>query len=312
MAQDLLNHLELKSLRILIQLLETKSVTAVADTMAMRPPSVTYHLNKLRDTFEDPLLVPVGRKLVLTPKAEELHLALVPVLKQLELALNVNTFEPVNATGVVKIAVQDFGAIAVIPRLLDELEKSAPNITIEVVNWPQNAERLMQSGEIDLAINAITQLNSQLHGYQLGDMSFSVLMDKQHPLAQAHFSDRAVFDYAHVRVHPTGLGEMRIDALARSLNVTRNVSLKASTFSLVAQAIQDSERVAIVATGAANVLSRDRFAVMPFPAIEPVPLHCFWHQRSHHDPVHKFVRKHLIAISQTLFNHYMNTGEESV
>jgi DNA-binding transcriptional LysR family regulator len=64
--------LDLNLLVALDSLIEEKSVTAAADAQHLTQSAMSAALNRLREYFQDSLLVPAGRKMILTPKAEEL------------------------------------------------------------------------------------------------------------------------------------------------------------------------------------------------------------------------------------------------
>lgn len=292
--------IELKSIRIFLALVENPSVTFVAQKMGMQRPSITYHLNKLREEFNDPLFVQVGRDLQATQRANRLAPKLAIAVTALEEAISEETFAPHKVERCFRIAMQDSSAAAVIPQLIKELEKVAPNISIDLVNWPQNAEQKLLDGEIDLAINAIAKLNNQLHGFQLGSMPMCAVMSSSHPLSQSKFDVSRLFEYPHVRVKSTGIGENHVDELADALGKDCKVVLHASTFTVLTAAIHQSNLIGVLPLAAAFNLPRADFCMHVLPEIPAIPFHCFWHQRLHHDKAHKLVRSLLIDVSRRL------------
>ena len=65
-------NLDLNLLSALDKLLRLRSVSRAADEMSITQSAMSNALNRLRQYFDDPLLVQVGRKMVLTPRAEGL------------------------------------------------------------------------------------------------------------------------------------------------------------------------------------------------------------------------------------------------
>jgi LysR family transcriptional regulator, nod-box dependent transcriptional activator len=65
--------LDLNLLVVLDELIQEKSVSAVARRLNLSQPAISGSLNRLREYFGDDLLVPSGRTMLLTPKAEELR-----------------------------------------------------------------------------------------------------------------------------------------------------------------------------------------------------------------------------------------------
>ncbi|MGF1721157.1 LysR substrate-binding domain-containing protein [Vibrio kyushuensis] len=300
MKKDPLATIELKSLRVLSELLKNHNVTSVASAMAMQPSSVTYHLNKLRESLADPLFVQVGRQLTPTQRALSLEPKLAVLFSEVENIVNPELFDPYTIHHNFKIAIQDIGAEVLVPILLKRLNVEAPNVTIEIINWPSDVEQQMHDGTIDIAINAIVNLSSQIHGYQLNNVPLSLVVRKDHPLASGAYDINEIFDYPQVRVAPTALGEGYVDQLAERLGKHRNIVLSASTFSVLSSVIKSSDIVGVFAYGAAQQLGHHDFFYKIIDEIPPIPLHCFWHQRVHHEPAHQFIRGLIIEISQEL------------
>ncbi|MGF1696223.1 LysR substrate-binding domain-containing protein [Vibrio lamellibrachiae] len=298
MNKDPLASIELKSLRVLSELLKNHNVTAVASVMAMQPSSVTYHLNKLRDSLSDPLFVQVGRQLTPTQRALSLEPKLAVLFAEVENIVNVELFEPYKIHRNFRIAIQDIGAEVLLPILLNKLSVQAPHITIEVINWPSDVDQQMHDGSIDIAINAIVNLNTQIHGYQLCNVPLSLVTRKNHPLASGNYDISEIFDYPQVRVAPTALGEGRVDQLAEKLGKRRNIVLSASTFSVLSSVVKGSDIVGVFSHGAAQQLGKRDFFYKKIDEIPAIPLHCFWHQRVHHEADHQFIRGLIIEISQ--------------
>lgn len=67
-----LGGLDLNLLVALDALFAEKSVSRAGDRLHLSQSATSGALARLREVFRDPLLVPVGRKMVLTPVAESL------------------------------------------------------------------------------------------------------------------------------------------------------------------------------------------------------------------------------------------------
>ena len=99
--------LDLNLLVALEALIECRSTTETARRLNLSQPTISAALGRLRDYFDDELLVNVGRDMVPTPKAEELS----PAITEL---LNVARFRIVHA--------DDFGP-AFTPELREQEER---------------------------------------------------------------------------------------------------------------------------------------------------------------------------------------------
>src|ERR1700722_15918702 len=106
---------DLNLLVTLEALLAEQNVTKAAARLNLSQPAVSAQLNRLRDVFEDPLLVPAHRGMTPTAKALELLAPLRQALDQLRTPLaSHGSFSPGRATLTVTIACTDYIQAAVV------------------------------------------------------------------------------------------------------------------------------------------------------------------------------------------------------
>ena len=79
-----LRRIDLNLLVILDALLNEQHVTRAAERLHLSQPAVSHALARLRDLFDDPLLVRAGASLVPTPRALELTAPLAEALAQVK------------------------------------------------------------------------------------------------------------------------------------------------------------------------------------------------------------------------------------
>src|SRR5690242_11601378 len=97
--------LNLNLLVTLETLLLEQNVTRAAARLHLSQPAVSTQLNRLRDLFEDPLLIPVQRGMAPTAKALELLGPLREALDQVRATLATHkNFDPARARLIVAIA----------------------------------------------------------------------------------------------------------------------------------------------------------------------------------------------------------------
>lgn len=291
-----LSGIELKSLLILQQLLLHNSVKEVAKQMGLQQGTVTYHLNKLREHFNDPLYIPCGRGVEPTPKALSLAEPLSEAVSCLERVVAIEAFQPHKAKGRVRVAMHDLGALYAIPILVDRLQDVAPGITIETSLWNINTEQDLLDGKVDLTFNAITQLSSQFYGVEVGKLPMCAIYAKQHPLAQSTDWPQSVFDYPYVTILPHTLQQDSVESLAQSYGKSRQIVSGATSYQLLARLIKGSQRVSVISAASAAMLDEDELTSRPIDNLPPTTVHCYWHQRNHNEPLHRFVRNELIEI----------------
>ena len=88
------NHFDLNLLVALDALLTERNVTRAAEKLYVQP-ALSGSLQRLRQQFQDPILVRIGRNMELTPKAAALVEPVREALRQVRAVLNTRqTFEP--------------------------------------------------------------------------------------------------------------------------------------------------------------------------------------------------------------------------
>ena len=145
--------LDLNLLVALDALLEEQSVSNAAKRVFLTQPAMSGSLNRLREFFNDDLLVNTGRAMVLTPKAEELRVPVRDILMQIRTRITTPAdFDPSKDQRSFIIIASDFVYNVVLAPMFAEAAVQAPNISFDVRNTGRTGQELMDRGEADLMI----------------------------------------------------------------------------------------------------------------------------------------------------------------
>lgn len=124
--------LDVRRLRLLVELSRRGTLAAVAEALSYSPSSVSQQLSLLEREAGVPLLVQVGRRVQLTPQALVLVEHGKAVLDRLEEA-EADVARSLTAVGgTVRIAVFQSAAHAVVPQALTLLRAEHPSLRVEV------------------------------------------------------------------------------------------------------------------------------------------------------------------------------------
>lgn len=127
-----LHRVKLDTLPVLHELLRTRSVTRTARSFGMTQPGVSRILRQLRETFEDQLLVAIGREAQLTSRAEALIGPLHRALSEIGLLLDsADPFDPASEAVHVVIATADYVSLLLAPLLAEICAAEAPHVVLE-------------------------------------------------------------------------------------------------------------------------------------------------------------------------------------
>jgi DNA-binding transcriptional LysR family regulator len=127
-----LRRVNLDLLPILHELLRTRSVTRTARSFNMTQPAVSRALRHLRATFDDQLLVSMGRDARLTSRAEALGEPLHRALGELDRLLRpTRPFDPASEAAHVVITTADYVSLLLAPILAEICAAEAPDVVLE-------------------------------------------------------------------------------------------------------------------------------------------------------------------------------------
>jgi DNA-binding transcriptional LysR family regulator len=149
-----LNGLDLNLLVALHAVLTEKSVTRAAERVALSQPAMSNAMSRLRDYFQDELVVRSGRKLILTARAETLIGPVREVLLQIENTIaTAPGFEPRESQRQFSLLVSDFTATVLVAPLIQKIYRSAPGVGFRLLTQegPSPAD-MLERGEADLLI----------------------------------------------------------------------------------------------------------------------------------------------------------------
>jgi len=127
--------LDLNLLVTLETLLVEQNVTKAAVRLHLSQPAVSAQLQRLRQEFDDQLLIPAQRGMTPTAKAIELLDPLRQALDQVRATVATHrNFDPAKAKLTVAIACTDYLQAAVIKPLVVKLRTRAPGVRVALRN----------------------------------------------------------------------------------------------------------------------------------------------------------------------------------
>lgn len=154
MARPLqLRNVNLNLLPILLTLLRHRNVTKAAHELHLTQSAVSGSLKRLREMFDDELMVFNGRELTLTEKAK----ALLPQLEQIqttaEAVLGGAVFEPQTSHMRFRITTADWMSFLLVPPLYRHLRNDAPGVSVQFLQGSDRVDaKELRQGFADLLI----------------------------------------------------------------------------------------------------------------------------------------------------------------
>lgn len=288
--------LDLNLLRTLDVLLDEYNVTRAAQRLHLAQPSVSVHLAKLREFFEDPLLLPGPRGMRPTAKAEQLREPLRHALETLGMAIAPTTaFAPGEAQLTWRVAATDYAESTILLPALAELSRQAPKARLAVLEMaPTRIAAQLERGELDLAFHTLEGAPPGLRHRLLFSERYVLAGRAGHPALRRRPSLAQFCKLRHVLVSPDGGGFHGItDTALQALGLQRQVALSVPHFLFVMAALASTDLVALLPARLVQGNSALQW-VEPPVKVPGYQMTMLWHERYHRDPGHVWLRE-LIA-----------------
>lgn len=300
-VRDLVN-VDLNLLVFLHILLEEKHVTRAAKRMGASQPAASRALAKLRELFDDPLLVRSGSTFALTERARDLQPKLTQILMGIRTMTQSTLFDPSESSGVFRIAAPDIISYMLVPPLMAKLSELAPKQNIEIVHWQMDWRSRLEHGDIDLTIGFPVGTETNIYAQNLFEFDWAVMLHKNNHVLKKKWSAECYSSLQHVVVSMTGGPAGAFDEILRRQNLNRRVSVRVPYPMLAPMLIQDNQLVVTTNKWLAMKLSSAfECIVRPLPFEVPsVKVPIVWHERTHNDPRHKWVRQLLLGVASEI------------
>ncbi|MHC5789355.1 LysR family transcriptional regulator, partial [Pseudomonas idahonensis] len=175
MTRVSLRNIDLNLLVVLDALLTEKHVTRTGERLHLSQPAISHSLGKLRVLLDDPLLIRQGNDVLLSPLARSLQAPLKEILSQIETLFGKSLdFDPATSQRIFHLAMSDYGAAIVLPRLLVRLRGEAPLMRLVVTQGSRHEmfEQITQ-GKIDLALGVFPTSSDEIVKEVLFEETFS-------------------------------------------------------------------------------------------------------------------------------------------
>lgn len=292
---------DLNLLRVLDALLRDQSTVKAGQRVRLSQPAVSAALGRLRDALGDPLFVRQGQRLVPTDYARSLEIPLRRVLGELtELLSGPGSFDPRQARHDFKIAGSDFFAEMLMPPLAPLIERTAPNVRIQLVELvPGNHVETLEKQDIDIALVPTDTFPAWVDSAKVFRGPFVVIARKAHPvlrragLAAGETMPIDLFcRLGHAVFSPEGKLRAMGDAALARLGRERRIVMTMPTFSGVCHAVADSDLIALLPQSLARQMApRLKLAMYTAPMpIDPAHIFMAWHRRNTNNPAHRWLR----------------------
>ncbi|AMR66692.1 LysR family transcriptional regulator [Aquipseudomonas alcaligenes] len=294
MNRNELRHLDMNLLVVFEALMIERNLTRVGEKLFITQSTVSAALSRLRDLFDDPLLIRNGRQMEPTPRALHIFEEVRPAMDVISAAVSrAKAFDPASSCNVFRLGLSDDAEFGLFPPLLNALQEEAPNIVVVVrrANFLL-MPGLLSSGEISVGVSYTTDLPANAKRRKLRDIGVRVLRgdDRPGPLTLDEYCARP-----HVMVSFSGDLSGNIDADLARVGRSRRVVLAVPQFGSLRALLRGTEMIATVPDYAACTLVDDgslRAEEAPLE-VQPAELSMVWSGAYDSDPAESWLRERI-------------------
>jgi DNA-binding transcriptional LysR family regulator len=285
--------LDLRLLKVFDEIYKTGSVSRAAANVGLTQPSLSLALGRLRRHFDDPLFVRTSRGMQPTPYAAELIELVRDVLGKLDLALRHRaTFDPARAERRFTICITDISHAVLLPTLLNHLKHVAPSLRLDILPIDTETAGMLQSGEADLAIGFMPQLDAGFYQQKLFEQGFVCAVRRDHPRIGSRLTLKQFREEEHLVVTTLATGHWILDKALEEQGIARKVTVRLRDFLGLGSIVARNELLVTVPERLGAVMAEAAGVKLLAPPMK-LPRYLVkqhWHERYHHDPANRWLR----------------------
>jgi DNA-binding transcriptional LysR family regulator len=288
---------DLNLLVALRALLEEANVTRAGERIRMGQSTMSVALARLREQFDDELLVRVGRDYELTPLARQLLPRVQSTLPLIEQILSTpDGPDYAGSRRTFAIQLTDYAAVEIRP-LLHAITGSAPGVRIDLIRGPGApgpAERDLFNRDFVVAVPGVGIEGDSI---ELFRDEYVVIADRDHPaVAGGEITMADFLSHPHARFD---LGQVLnpVQRRMRELDIDIDVRVSTSSQLPLPSIVSGTQLLSVVPRRLAERSARATGTVAvptPFESVELIE-RMWWHPAHAHDPAHRWFREQVVA-----------------
>ncbi len=307
---------DLNLLEYLDVLLRERNVTRAANQLGITQPAMSNGLRRLRDMFEDPLLVRTADGMTPTERASELQPIVRDILANIDKAIQPQSkFDPATAKRIFRIMASDYAESTLFPLLLGRLRNEAPGISLDIMTPSDVSFHDVEQGKVDMVINRFDSIPQSFHQSTLWQDSFLCLFSKNNPIAH-QFTLENYLTAKHIWVSKTGMGVgvginpadvQRLGWVDEALNnqgKQRHIAVFTRHYQAAMRMAEQKDLIVTLPARAARLQENNPELVVAEPpfVIPPFDLKMAWSPLLQKNPAHQWIRQTMMAVARDTSN----------
>ncbi|MBL4720035.1 MAG: LysR family transcriptional regulator [Alphaproteobacteria bacterium] len=293
-----LRRIDLNLLVAFDALMQTRHVSRAAAHLGIGQPGMSAALGRLRQLFDDPLLVRRGAEMIPTDRA----LALQPDIRKLlrgveEIIAPPEDFSPETSERVFRLRLSDLLSVLLLPALMSNRTQTAPHIRYDIAHLsPIATVDAMERDSVELAVSTGLDCPKSILKYPLFEDSVVCVARADMALAPLIQNAESFAGLPQIRVSQSPIDDRFADRQLEAQDLSRNIVLTVPHWLAAPEILATSDLVAVMPASIAQKLSAHHaLQTCALPFLETTfQWSLYWHMRYDNDPGHRWLRQTII------------------
>jgi DNA-binding transcriptional LysR family regulator len=293
--------IDLNLLVALNALLQQCNVTHAAGMVGLSQPAMSRILAKLRGMFDDDLLVRTSSGYVRTMLGEWLYEHLPPTLDSIRKIVSPRLTAVGDWLATVRLAMPDHQALLLGKPVTERLSHGERNRELAIEPLTGDVLRRLETGSLEMAVGEISGTATGFYQRILYTDDYACLLSPNHLMLDCDWTPQHFYDLHHALSTPAQGGEPDHVADALATGAHRSHCMISPNTMSAAMAIIDSDMILTLPKRAAvRVAAILNLRIKNPPiAINPYRAVLLWHERSHRDPEHEWLRSQIASAAKS-------------
>jgi DNA-binding transcriptional LysR family regulator len=282
------NKLDLNLLVALDAVLSERSITRAAERVHLSQSAMSNALGRLRAYFEDELLVQVGRRLELTPRAEVLREAVRDVLVRIDTSIAAQPqFDCTTSDREFRMSVSDYSMEVLLPQMLAIAARQRSTVRFRLQPQVAAPARALERGDADILVIPKAYVSPDHPTETLFNDEFVCVVWRESGHARQGLSFERYASAGHVVMQPVDTDKPAFESwFVQRYGLSRRIEVTTYSFAALPFLVVGTERVATVHA----MLARAIEPALPITLLPlPLPMPPFeqamqWHKYRSLDP----------------------------
>lgn len=297
MNHDYLNILRNFDLNLLISLdclLEEKQITKAGQRIGLTQSAMSRSLSRLRELFNDELLVRGANGLELTIKAKEIRPELTKVLNSIHQLTTLKKFDPRSFEGEIRISTTDYGSTELMPKSFLNLRNAMPNLKVSVTSTQMQSLEELKNGVIDLIIGIRVPDTQNIHQIPFYTEQMVIVANNEHPLHKSKNKD--ISNQQYVMISNIYNRKTQIEQGLEAQGVYIDIAMRTPHFVSALEICSNSNLLLFLPKRLAQ-RTAESYGLKRIKSPYTLPSYDYsliWHEMSNNSAAYSFIREFLL------------------